>query len=304
VSLAVAVPFGVAAAIAYGASTAVQHQAAHTGTGAADARRLLRLLRDPRWLLSVGGDTIGLVLQVVALATGPVVLIQPLLVLTLPVSLFVGYLLGGPVPRRGDYLACLAIVAGLGVFFIMLGAPGAGREPRPGAILATVVIALLTGGALCVAVRGRGATLRAGVYGGVAGAWFGTVGVLLNAAATEFSEHGFGAVLHSAGLAPVLGVAVMGALGMTLTQISFQVGALAASFPANKSADPVAAVVLGAVLLHEHVPANGFHVLGYLACLAAITAGAVRLAAPAPALPVAGEGPVGRERERERSTDA
>ncbi len=69
---------------------------------------------------------------------------------------------------------------------------------------------------------------------------------------------------------------------MTLTQVSFQVGALAASFPANKSADPVAAVLLGAVLLHERVPAGAGHVLGYLLCLAAIVAGAVRLAGPSP----------------------
>jgi hypothetical protein len=67
-------------------------------------------------------------------------------------------------------------------------------------------------------------------------------------------------------------------LGMTLTQISFQVGALAASFPANKSADPVAAVVLGAVLLHEKVPSGATHIAAYLLCLAAVTAGAVRLA--------------------------
>ncbi|MFN2518034.1 MAG: DMT family transporter [Jatrophihabitantaceae bacterium] len=280
-SLLVAIPFGVASAIAYGASTAVQHQAAHTGMGVPDARGLLRLLRDPRWLLSIGGDAIGLVLQVIALATGPVVLIQPLLVLTLPVSLFVGYLLGGPGPRRGDYLACLALIGGLGVFFVLLGSPGAGRAPHPRAILATVVIALLAGGALCALVSRSGATLRAAVYGGVAGAWFGTVGVLLNATATQFTNHGVRGLLHAVGLAPLLGVVVMGALGLTLTQISFQVGSLSASFPANKSADPVAAVILGAVLLHERVHTGGFHVLGYLACLAAIVAGAVRLAAPA-----------------------
>jgi drug/metabolite transporter (DMT)-like permease len=278
VSLVVAVPFGVAAAIAYGAATAVQHQAAHTGTGQADARKLLRLLRDPRWLLSIGGDVVGLIFQVIALATGPVVLIQPLLVLTLPVSLFVGFLLGGPTPRRGDYLACLSILGGLGVFFVLLGVPGKGDDPDPWAIVVTVVVALVAGGALCGLVSGQAATLRAGVYGGVAGAWFGTVGVLLNGAATQFTDHGLHGLFQPAGLVPLLGAAVIGVLGMTLTQISFQVGALAASFPANKSADPVAAVVLGAVLLHEKVPSGATHIAAYLLCLAAVTAGAVRLA--------------------------
>lgn len=299
-SLLVAIPFGVAAAFAYGASTAVQHRAAHTGTGEADPHGLLRLLRDPRWLLSIGGDFVGLICQVIALATGPVVLIQPLLVLTLPVSLFVGFLLGGPTPRGGDYLACLSIIGGLGVFFVLLGTPGEGHDPDPGAILATVAIALVAGAALCALVRRLGPTLRAGVYGGVAGGWFGTVGVLLNGAATQYTDHGLRGLLHAAGLAPLLGIAVLGVLGMTLTQVSFQVGALAASFPANKSVDPVTAVVLGAVLLHEHVPADAIHVLVYLLCLAAIVAGAVRLAAPGPSgasEPAAGEphrGPGGR----------
>lgn len=282
-SLLVAIPFGVAAAIAYGAATAVQHRAAHTGTGSADARGLLRLLRDPRWLLSIGGDAVGLVCQVIALATGPVVLIQPLLVLTLPVSLFVGYLIGGPSARRADYLACFAILAGLSAFFVLLGSPGEGRAPHPDAVLTTVVIVLLAGALLCGLVHGQGPTVRAGVYGGVAGAWFGTVGVLLNATATEFTDQGLhGLLLRQDGLVPLLGVLVVGALGMTLTQISFQVGALAASFPANKSADPLLAVVLGAVLLHEHVPAGAARVAGYLVCLAAVAAGAVRLAAPTP----------------------
>jgi drug/metabolite transporter (DMT)-like permease len=281
VSLALAVPFGVASAIAYGAATAVQHQAAHTGTGEADPRGLLLLLRDSRWWLSIGGDTFGFMLQVVALSNGPVVLVQPLLVLTLPVSLLVGAMLGNARPQRGDYIACLAILAGLTVFFLLLGTPDNGRVPAPGALAATLVIALVVGALVCAMVRRTGPAVRAGVYGGVAGVWFGTLGVAINAVTTQFRDHGALGVLTAAnGLVPLIGLLVLGGLGMTLTQVSFQVGALAASFPANKSADPVAAVVLGAVLLHQHVPSSPAHIVVYVGCLAAIVAGAVRLALP------------------------
>jgi hypothetical protein len=280
-----AIPFGVGSAIAYGASTAVQHQAVHTGTGEVDPRGLVKLLRDPRWLLSIGGDTCGFALQVVALSTGPVVLVQPLLVLTLPVSLFFGAMLGNGAPRRGDYLACLTILGGLSAFFVILGTPSSGRAPAPHAMVTTLVLALLLGGAACGAVRHRGPALRAGVYGGVAGAWFGILGVIVNEMAVEVDKHGFLALFRpDEALVPLVGLAVLGTLGLTLTQISFQVGALAASFPANKAADPVAAVVLGAVLLHEHVPAGALHVLAYALCLAAIVAGAVRLARPPAAI--------------------
>ena len=279
-SLLVAVPCGLLAAVAYGAATAVQHSAAYTGTGSADAIGLLRLLRDPRWLVSIGGDAVGLIFQVVALSTGPVVLIQPLLVLALPVSLFVGAMIGGPRPQRGDYLACLGILGGLGAFFAMLGNPGEGSALAPGAAVTAIVVALGAGLAACAAVHGRGAALRAGVYGGVAGAWFGLVGVLLNAVATTWRDQGLDAFSRAEGLVPLIGLLVVGGLGITLTQISFQVGALGASFPANKAADPVVAVVLGAVLLHERVPVGGLLIVGYLACFAAIVGGTIRLANP------------------------
>src|SRR4029077_17746951 len=119
-SLAVAIPCGIAAAVAYGGATAVQHSAAHTGTGEAAAVGLLRLLHSARMGLSSAGGGVGLLLQVVALATGRVVLIQPLLVLALPVSLIVGFLIGGPRPRGGVHGARASIIAGLAVFFVLV----------------------------------------------------------------------------------------------------------------------------------------------------------------------------------------
>jgi len=284
-SLIVAVPCGLVAAAAYGAATAVQHEAAHTGTGTADARGLVRLLRDPRWLLSIGGDTIGLVFQVIALSTGPVVLIQPLLVAALPVSLLVGWALGGSRPQRGDYLACLGILGGLAVFFGLIGDPGTAAPLAARAGLIAALVALGAGLAACLAVRRGTVLVRAAVYGGVAGGWFGLVGVLLNAASTVWRDRGASGFAHAEGLVPLVALLVIGGVGITLTQISFQVGALGASFPANKAADPLVAVVLGAALLHEHVPAGPAYVLGYLACLVVIVAGTITLANP-PTVPV------------------
>lgn len=277
-TLAVAIPAAILAAVAYGASTAVQHSAAHTGTGQVDARRLVNLVRNPRWLLSLCGDAVGLILQVIALSTGPVVLVQPLLVLALPVSLPVARMLGGPNPRRPDYLACLGIVAGLAVFFVLLGDPGNGDPLSTSAAAWAIVLAVVVGGGLFLAVRGRGTALRAGVVGAVAGGSFGLVGVLLNSVAETMADDGLSEFGHAQGLVALAGVVIVGALAMTLTQVSFQVGALAAAFPANESAAPVVAVVLGAVLLHEDVPMAPLYVLAYLGCLGAVIVGAIQLA--------------------------
>ena len=241
-------------------------------------RRLVALLVDPRWLLSVGGDAVGLVLQVIALATGPVVVVQPVLVLAVAVALPVSWALGGPRPGRTEVLAGLAVIGALAVFFVLIGDPGSGRRLPVGAAAVTATAALVLGAAACAAVRSRPARVRAVVFGAVAGAWFGVVGVLLNATAQVFDVDGFTGLFARAGLVPLVALVALGAAALTLTQMSFQIGELGASFPASEAAAPVVAVILGGALLHEHVPLSPVLVTAYAACLAVVVAGTVRLA--------------------------
>jgi drug/metabolite transporter (DMT)-like permease len=277
-SLAIAVPCAVASALAYGTSTAVQHRAAHRDTGRADARGVLRLARDPRWLASVGGDAVGLVLQVVALATGPVLLVQPLLVLAVPVALPVGRLLGGPSPTGRDYAACVGILGSLAAFFALVGDPGH-ATPLPAASATwALVCAAVVGAALLLAVNAASKTVRAAVYGAVAGAWFGLVGVLLDAVATTWQRSGPDGLSRPGGWVPLACLVLTGAAALVLTQFSFQVGSLAASFPANEATAPVVAVVLGAALLHERLPLSPAHVTAYLLCVVVVAVGATQLA--------------------------
>jgi drug/metabolite transporter (DMT)-like permease len=276
-TLAVAIPCALAAAIAYGASTAVEHSAAHK-IDDEPGRGLLRLLRDPRWLIGMLGDTVGLVLQVIALATGPVSLVQPVLVLALPVSLPIAWWLGGPRPGRREALACGYMIAGLAVFFVILGNPGP-SDPlaaRP-AVIAWVVL-VVVGTAALAAVRLRARPLKAAVYGTVAGAWFGLVAVLMDAATDAWQRDGIAAFTRMSGLLPLALLLPLGAASIAVTQVSFQIGDLGASFPANLAADPVVAVFLGAVLLHQNVPAAIGDLIAYAACLAAVLYGAIQLA--------------------------
>jgi hypothetical protein len=291
-SLAVAIPLGIASAIAYGAATAGQHAVAHTADGSADARGLLRLARNPRWLLASGGDVLGLTLQVLALSAGAVVLIQPLLVVALPISLAVSWVMGGPRPGRGEYLACIGILVGLAAFFVLIGDPGEGRNASVRPVLLIAGAIFIVGSAACLAVRGRPAGLRAGIYGATAGAWFGLVAVLMDAAGRVWHDDGLAGFGHAVGLAALVSLIVMGALSVVLTQVSFQVGELGTSFPANIAADPLTAVILGTVLVNEHVRSSPLIIVGYLACLAVIVVSAVRLANIAPGSVTASDEPV------------
>lgn len=277
-SLALAVPLGVASSLVYGTCIVFQHRESHN-EGQEDARHLLGLLREPRWLAAVFGDFFGFLLNAAALAAGPVVIVQPLVVLMLPVALMVGWLAGGPRPQRIDYLSSLAVVGGLSCFLILIGEPGNGHAPRARFFMLTVLIVLAVGGVIALAARGFRAVVRGAVYGAVAGMFFGTLGVMVDGASDVVSRRGWDALVTTGrGIIPLIGILLLGVSGIALTQVSFQVGQLAATLPANTAVDPFTAVLIGALLLREHIPLSAAHLLGYAACFAVVTAGAIRLA--------------------------
>jgi hypothetical protein len=282
-SLLVSVPCAVVAAVAYGASTAVEHSVARASVQPGGGG-LRSLVRNPRWLLGMAGDSLGLLFQILALATGPVVIVQPILVLALPVSLPIAWALGGPKPGATQYRFCLLILAGLTAFFVLIGNPGSGRPLTPTQAITATIIIVLAGLVALAAARRASSPVRAAVFGGVAGAWFGFVAVLLDAVSNSYSRHGIDAFGHPSGLLPLIILLVLGGVSIALTQVAFQSGSLSASFPANLVADPVVAVILGAALLYEDIPTSPLYIVGYLLCLAAVLIGVIRLAAePSPA---------------------
>jgi drug/metabolite transporter (DMT)-like permease len=290
VSLLVAIPLAVGSALVYAGATVVQHRVA--GRSVTDRRAsaagLGRMLRDPAFVFSIVGDGIGFVLQVGALATGSVVVVQPLVVLMLPFALVVGAATGSRRPGRRDALGCAGVVGGLAAFLALIGQPGAAHRASTVEVAGATAAALAVTVLLGVGVRRRGAALRSATYGAVAGLCFGLLAVLVDAASTQARDDGASSVFRTAaGLAGVFGIIALAVAGVVLTQLSYQVGELGAAMPASLLVDPVAGVVLGAVLLHEAVPASAPRLFGYALCLVAALFGAVLLARPptAPAQP-------------------
>jgi hypothetical protein len=278
VSIAVAIAAGAASAIAYGAGTAGQHAAAYCGQS--DAGRLWELLRNPRWLAATVGDLLGVLFQIVALSNGPVVLVQPLLVLALPVAVTLRSVFGEPPPTRVDLLNCGLVILALGCFFALLGEPKRGHIIETGAAAWTSSLAIACGLLAVAATRRRSPVKRAVVIGVVAGCWFGLVSVLIEAVSAVWEAEGLEGFGDTRGVVPLAAVLVMAIGGYLLVQIGFQIGPLGASFPANLILDPVVAVTLGAVLLNERVPLGNGRVLGYAGCLAVLVWAVIRLAQP------------------------
>ena len=262
------------------ASVCQRAGARNTGPAAGfDAGLIIRLARQPVWLLGIAAMIGGFVFQLTALRFGELALVQPILAAEL---LFVfGYLAvaGSRRPKLRDWLAAAAMSAGIGVF-LRLAAPSGGRLHAPGSswLLAGLVTAGVVLAALAVAfgLRGRpGASRsrRAAVLGSATGISWGFMAAVIK----ELSSHlgdGIGAIVSAWSLYLLLAA---GAATMLLASHALAAGPLAASQPGFTIVDPLAAGLLGVFLFGEHIQTGPAALAGEALALAVVIAGATAL---------------------------
>ena len=147
-----AVVLALAASFCTATSSVCQRLGARSAPSGFDIFLLFRLARRPVWLLGIASMILGFVLQVSALRFGGLALVQPILALEL---IFVfGYMavIGSRPVRRRDWMAAVAMCAGLGLF-LFISSPSAGRLHAPAALwwLAGLVSAAAVAAGLAVA---------------------------------------------------------------------------------------------------------------------------------------------------------
>lgn len=101
---------------------------------------LQTLLRRPLWVLGLLLGLLGVLPQVVALATAPFVVVQPLLAVGLLILLFLGARLFDEPVGLPEWLAATAIIGG--IVLVSIGAPPHTEAHRGGAAVVGVVAAL------------------------------------------------------------------------------------------------------------------------------------------------------------------
>lgn len=247
----VVVALSLAAALCFAAASVLQHQAASaepTG-GMAGVRLLAHLLGRPRWLAGIVADGGGYLLQVLALDSGPLALVQPLLAGGLLFALIFNRSRQGRGMRAPDWLAAAAIAGGLAIF-VAVGAPrGSSRGLHAEGWAAFAMITALAVAVTVTLAQRRGPAGRAALLAAGAGIAYG-----LSAALTKqtLGELHLG-VGHAALTAYPYLLVVAGVGGMLLTQTAFQAGPLAASLPTLTLSEPVFATVAGVLLFSEHL---------------------------------------------------
>lgn len=219
--------------------------------GEARAQRSARAIgavKRPAWWLSLSLAWLAYGFQAVALAFGTLLVVQPVLVLSLLLTL----LLSARVERRKmevdeTFWATILTVA-VGVLVVL------GR-PEPGAREASIsewIVALGVGvavmGGAALAAKRQESVMRAFLLGAICGAIFGYLAVFSKTAVDAFVRGGVLELVTTWPLYALLGAAVVGTI---VQQYAFSAGNLSQSLPAMKIFEPLLAYSLGMTLLGE-----------------------------------------------------
>ncbi|MGH3490309.1 MAG: DMT family transporter [Actinopolymorphaceae bacterium] len=291
-SVAIAVPLAICAAASFGAAAALQQRAARRvpEAGLTSTRLLRDLLRQEGFIPSIGLAAMGFVLQGMALAFGPLALVQPLLITG--ALFFIGfacYLDRRPVDVVLVLAATLAL-AGL-TAFILVARPetGSARFDTDGALPFALGLAVVVGVCLVLATRLSGdsrvlplAVATAVCYGVSAG--------LLRSLASEFD----GDLFAMAGKWQLYALAVVGVAGFSLNQQAYQKGLLGTLAVATITVgDPAVSIGVGLAWLGESIRGGPAATVGEVLSLLTVAAGILLISARSQRL-------IQRRREQER----
>ncbi len=247
----VAALLAILAAVSFAlAATLWQRASVAAGIEAGRPQGLLRLLTNGVWLLGLGAQILGIVLQAAALDRGRVAIIQPLLVTAVVWALPLGYFLTNQTIARRHVLGAAIVVAGLAIF-ASVGDPAGGVDDAP---TSDWIAAFLVIGAVCAALllfAGRGdLSAKAAVLGTTAGMLYGVSATLMKPVVEELHADGAAAVLESWELWVM---AATGIVGFYVQQLSLATGRLVTSVATVSVANPVVSVLLGVLVLQERL---------------------------------------------------
>ncbi|EFL18876.1 predicted protein [Streptomyces sp. C] len=202
-ALALSVLLCLVSAVAYAGGAILQE---HVAASSPDRR--YAPLRRAGWWAAVALNGLGALLHVVALAFGPLSLVQPLgaltIVFALPMAAVFVRRRAGAAAWRGALLA----TAGLAGLLALTGGEGAGRQALAGGERSLLLAVTAAGAALLVLAAGRmrRAVLRSVLLAAAAGTAFGMGSVFTKSVAEGFSPGTLGALWPDLVAIAVLGV--------------------------------------------------------------------------------------------------
>lgn len=252
-------------------------------------RLIASLLHEPVWFGGILTVIAGFLLQATALGNGQLSVVEPILVLELPVTLILASRVFGSRMHAREWGAAAAMTVALAGLLYFLS-PSAGRPAGVrwyawiiaigvNLLFVAVMVAWGRRGPAGQGSKGGGSSaLQAAVLGVAAGSAFGLTAALMKGMTNTFSQ-GFGTLLTSWQL---YGMIAAGALGMFVLQSAMNAGRLIAAQPGLTLSDPIISVLWGVLVFHEHVRGGWFIALAVISGL--VLAAAVVFLARSPLL--------------------
>jgi drug/metabolite transporter (DMT)-like permease len=265
-----AVGAALGSAFCFALSSVLQQRGAARCPDDTGARLVLHLLRRPVWLGGLLCAVATVILQFVALASGELALVQPLLLLGLLFALPISVLLEKCKPSPREWGWALVLVAGLTTFL-------AAARPAEGPPLADdswmfelgVGAAVLIGGLILLGWK-PAKRHRAALLGLATGIGYGVSAALMKYCYGLASDHPSRLLTSWPGYAFL----VIGGATIMLNQLAYRSGPLAGALPPLAIADPLVATVFGVAAfsetLHTGIGAIILETLGVVVVVIAI----------------------------------
>lgn len=232
------------------------------------------LVRRPLWWAGTGSAVIGYAFQALALAYGALTLVAPLLVSALLFALPLSARLAGRRVGRTDWGWAILLTAALAVFVSLARTRPGDYEGSawPAAFVALGSAVFVCG---CVLLANRVSDWRRAILLAIGvGVLFGVVAVLTKIVMQFVTEGNLLDLMTSPVLYLLIATAVVATL---LQQSAFHAGSLQTSVPAMLVLEPMVAVLLGQIVLGEHLVVSSSSAAALGVAVAAMTAATIAL---------------------------
>ncbi len=240
-------------------------------TKAIDGGLLVRVGRDPVWLIGLLASVAGFGMEAIALSIAPVVLVQPLIVAELAFAIPLAAVVAKHRLGQAEWTGIALVSIGLMTVLVVVHPSNTLITATPGRWLVLFASVAAIVAALLAFSRGAGKIVKTSLLAAAAGVTFGLLSIITKATTHQVQVHGIGFL---ATWQPWV-LAVLGIVGMTLTVNTYQAGPLAVSLPLLDVGEPVAASLIATLVFGEsvgHIGESGDALLaaGILAIMAGV----------------------------------
>jgi drug/metabolite transporter (DMT)-like permease len=231
------------------------------------------LIRRKVWLAGIGMVVLAAVCQAIALATGPVALVQPIFIIELPFTLLVASRLAHRKLPRMTWWAVGLVTVALGIGLAAAAPSGGGTDASARIWAAALIVTgIFQAVVITVGVKARG-NVRAAAFGLAAACGYALTATLLKSAVAAL-DHGIGPFFSTWQL---YATAVAGVGALFLLQNALQAGSLVYVQPPLTLGDALISSFYGVFVFGEDVRTGGWLLAVEIVAVIAVAIGCIEL---------------------------